>query len=86
MILLIRSNDRKLPTQGGPTAWYRQSRVNGLQSVFTHAIRDPLFLLTTEPPKAMVLELSERTKAWPADLRRRWTYAAAVGAIGGFVY
>lgn len=65
---------------------YRHSRVKGWQSVFTHAIRDPLFLLATELPRAIVLELGERTKAWPADLRRRWTYAAAVGAIGGFVY
>jgi hypothetical protein len=65
---------------------YRHSRIAGWQSVFTHTIRDPLFLLTTELPRTMVLELSERTKAWPADLRRRWTYAAAVGAIGGFVY
>lgn len=65
---------------------YRHSRVMGWQSVFAHAIRDPLFLLTTELPRTMVLELSERTKAWPADLRRRWTYAAAVGAVGGFVY
>jgi hypothetical protein len=65
---------------------YRHSRITGWQSVFAHAIRDPLFLLTTELPRTMVLELSERTKAWPADLRRRWTYAAAVGAVGGFVY
>lgn len=28
----------------------------------------------------MVLELSERSKALPVDLRRRWTYAAAGGA------
>ncbi|HJV42768.1 hypothetical protein [Caulobacter sp.] len=65
---------------------YRHSRIKGWKSVFAHAIRDPLFLLATELPRTIVLELSERTKAWPADLRRRWTYAAAVGAIGGFVY
>lgn len=65
---------------------YRHSRIRGRQSVFTHAIRDPLFLLATELPRIMVLELSERTKAWPAELRRRSTYAAAVGAVGGFVY
>jgi hypothetical protein len=65
---------------------YRHSKIIGWQSVFTHAMRDPLFLLTTELPRTMVLELSERSRAWPADLRRRWTYAAAVGAVGGFVY
>ncbi|WP_454759988.1 hypothetical protein [Caulobacter segnis] len=65
---------------------YRHSRVVGWQNVFTHAILDPLFLLATELPRTMVLELGERSRAWPADLRRRWTYAAAVGALGGFVY
>lgn len=65
---------------------YRHSRVKGWQSVFAHAIRDPLFLVATELPRNMVLEMSERTKAWPADLRRRWTYAAAVGAVSGFAY
>jgi hypothetical protein len=65
---------------------YRHSKIIGRQSVFTHAMRDPLFLLTTELPRIMVLELSERSRAWPADLRRRWTYAAAVGAVGGFFY
>jgi hypothetical protein len=38
---------------------YRHSKIIGWQSVFTHAMRDPLFLLTTELPRAMVLELSE---------------------------
>ncbi len=65
---------------------YRHSKIADWQSVFAHAIRDPLFLLTTELPRTMVLELGERSRAWPADLRRRWTYAAAVGALGGFVY
>lgn len=65
---------------------YRHSKVSGWKSVFTHAMRDPLFLLAIELPRAVVLELGERSRAWPADLRRRWTYAAAVGAVGGYVY
>jgi hypothetical protein len=65
---------------------YRYSRINGWKSVFTHAIRAPLFLVATELPRAMVLELGERSRAWPADLRRRWTYAAAVGAFSGCVF
>ncbi|USQ98442.1 hypothetical protein [Caulobacter sp. RL271] len=36
---------------------YRHSRISGWQSVFAHAIRDPLFLLVTELPRTMVLEL-----------------------------
>lgn len=51
-----------------------------------HAIRDLLFLLTTELPRRVVAELSERSMLWPNDLRRRWTYAAAVGAVGGYVF
>ena len=65
---------------------YRHSKIAGWQSVFMHAVRDPLFLLATELPRPMVLELGERSRAWPPDLRRRWTYAVAVGAVGGFVY
>lgn len=67
-------------------ARYRHSKVIGWQSVFKHAICDPLFLATMDLPKATVVELSERSLAWPADLRRRWTYAAALGAMGGFVF
>jgi hypothetical protein len=51
-----------------------------------HAVRDPLFLLPMELPRMMLVDLDERSKAWPADRRRRWTYAVAVGAIGGFVF
>lgn len=79
-------DDRKFPTEEWPANWYRHSRVQGWQSVFTHAIRDPLFLLATELPRSKVLELGERSQAWPADLRQRWTYAAAVGAFSGCVF
>lgn len=65
---------------------YRHSKIAGWQSVFPHAVRDPLFLLATELPRTAVLELNERSRGWPADLRRRWTYAAAVGAVGGYVF
>lgn len=81
-----REDEKKFPTSDWPEAWYRHSRIKGWQSVFSHAIRDPLFLVATELPRAMVLELGERSRAWPADLRRRWTYAAAVGAFSGCVF
>jgi hypothetical protein len=55
-------------------------RIVGGKLVPSHAIRHPLFLLTIELPRTMMLELSERSKALPVDLRRRWTYAAAGGA------
>lgn len=81
-----RDDEKKFPTADWPEAWYRHSRVKDWQSVFSHAIRDPLFLVATELPRAIVLELGERSRAWPADLRRRWTYAAAVGAFSGCVF
>lgn len=81
------ADDAKTPLgPSWPLTRYHRSKIIGRQSVFAHAMRDPLFLLTTELPRTMVLELNERSRAWPTDLRRRWTYAAAVGAVGGFVY
>lgn len=65
---------------------YSHSRVTGWQSAFEHAVLDPLFVLATELPRAAVQQMSERSVAWPADLRRRWTYAAAVAALGGYVF
>jgi hypothetical protein len=65
---------------------YRHSKIAGWQSVLLCAIRDPLFLMATELPRMAVLELKERSRGWPADLRQRWTYAAAVGAVGGYVF
>lgn len=79
-------DDGNFPAHTWPYAWYRYSKVEGWQSVFTHAIRDPLFLLPMELPRLILVDLDERSRAWPADLRRRWTYAVAVGAIGGFVF
>jgi hypothetical protein len=79
-------DDGKFPAQTWPYAWYRYSKVEGWQSVFTHAVRDPLFLLPMELPRLILVDLDERSRAWPTDLRRRWTYAVAVGAIGGFVF
>lgn len=64
---------------------YAHSRPRGWESRFKHAIRDPLLLFTTQLPREAVLALDERSLAWPPDLRRRWTYAAAAGAIGGYV-
>ena len=82
------------PSKGQPSVlgrdWlisrYSHSRVLGWRSAFEHAVLDPLFVLTTELPRAVVLQISERSVAWPADLRRRWTYATAVGALGGYVF
>ena len=68
------------------TLRYRHSKTQGWQSVFTHAVPDLLFLLVMELPRHAVQELNERSMAWPADLRRRWIYAVAVGAVGGFVW
>jgi hypothetical protein len=39
-----------------------------------------------ELPRHAVQELNERSMAGPADLRRRWIYAVAVEAVGGFVW
>ncbi|MFZ0266743.1 hypothetical protein [Caulobacter sp.] len=68
------------------TLRYRHAKIQGWQSVFTHAVPDLLFLLVMELPRHAVQELNERSMAWPADLRRRWTYTVAVGAVGGFVW
>ncbi len=68
------------------TLRYRHAKIQGWQGVFTHAVPDLLFLLVMELPRHAVQELNERSMAWPADLRRRWTYAVAVGAVGGFVW
>jgi hypothetical protein len=68
------------------TLRYRHSKIQGWQSVFTHAVPDLLFLLVMELPRHAVQELNERSMAWPPDLRRRWIYAVAVGAVGGFVW
>jgi hypothetical protein len=65
---------------------YRHTKPPGWQSVFTHAAKDLLFLLAMELPRNAVQELSDRSLAWPEDLRRRWTYAVAVGAVGGAVF
>jgi hypothetical protein len=65
---------------------YRHHKGAGWQAMFAHAAHDPLVLLATELPGKMVLQLGEMSLAWPEDLRRRWTYAAAVGALGGFVF
>ena len=67
-------------------ARYNHSRVSGWQSAFEHAVLDPLFVLTTELPRAAVVQISERSVAWPAEIRRRWTYATAAGALGGYVF
>ncbi|WP_296598660.1 hypothetical protein [Phenylobacterium sp.] len=64
---------------------YAHSRLRGWEGRFKHAVRDPLLLFATQLPREAVLTLDERSLAWPADLRRRWTYAAAAGAIGGYV-
>jgi hypothetical protein len=54
--------------------------------LFRHAVVEPLFALTTELPKSAVNDLGDRSLGWPPDLRRRWAYAAAVGAVGGYVF
>jgi transposase InsO family protein len=67
-------------------ARYRHARIAQWAQVFRHAARDLLFILTTDLRRETVLALGERSVAWPADLRRRWTYAAAIGAVGGYVF
>ena len=69
-----------------PLLRYRHAKIKGWQSLFEHAVRDLTFLLAMDLPRNAVLQLYERSLAWPKDLRRRWTYAAAAGAIGGYVY
>jgi hypothetical protein len=92
LLVLANPNDTVLderPSPLGPN-WlmlrYRHTKIKGWQSLFVHAAPDPMFLLTMELPRNAILQLNERSLAWPPDLRRRWTYAAAVGAIGGYVY
>ncbi|WP_374469714.1 hypothetical protein [Phenylobacterium sp.] len=65
---------------------YQHSRIAGWATVFDHAAADLLFVLTTELRRDSILELSERSRHWPPDLRKRWTYSVAVGATGGFVF
>jgi hypothetical protein len=65
---------------------YRHTKIKGWQALFEHAAQDLMFLLPMELPRNAILQLDERSLAWPRDLRRRWTYAAAAGAIGGYVY
>ena len=67
-------------------AGHSHSKVDGWQSLYGHAVLDPLFILSTQLPRHAVLELHERSVLWPRDLRKRWTYAAAVGAVGGYVF
>ena len=54
--------------------------------MFRHAVVDPLLAVTTELPRSAVNEFGDRSLGWPPDLRRRWTYAAAVGSVGGYVF
>lgn len=65
---------------------YRHTKIKGWQALFEHAVQDLMFLLPMELPRNAILQLDERSLAWPRDLRRRWTYAATAGAIGGYVY
>jgi hypothetical protein len=65
---------------------YQHSRIAGWAQLFEHAAADLLFILTTELRRETILQLSERSRHWPPDLRKRWTYAVAVGATGGFVF
>lgn len=65
---------------------YRHTKIKGWQALFEHVAQDLMFLLPMELPRNAILQLDERFLAWPRDLRRRWTYAPAAGAIGGYVY
>lgn len=71
--------------RGWLMAEYRHSRFPGWQDVFDEAIEDLMFPLAMLLPREAVVQLGERSRRWPSDLRRRWTYAAAVGAVGGYV-
>ena len=74
------ARDRKWPLRPDwLTSRYRHYKSRGWDALFAHAARDPLLLVATELPAKMVLELGEMSLAWPADLRQRWTYAAAEG-------
>lgn len=64
---------------------YAHAHVGGWRSAFAHAVVDPLFALTVELPRDVIAALGDRSVDWPADLRRRWTYAAAAGALSTLV-
>jgi hypothetical protein len=53
-------DDGMFPAHTWPYAWYRYSKVEGWQSVFTHAVRDPLFLLPMELPRMILVDRSDR--------------------------
>lgn len=63
---------------------YAHARSSGWRATFAHAVVDPLIALTVELPWDAVAALGDRSVDWPSDLRRRWTYAAAAGALGTF--
>lgn len=67
------------------SARYAHAHVGGWRSAFAHAVVDPLLALTVELPRDVIVALGDRSVDWPADLRRRWTDAAAAGALGTFV-
>ncbi len=73
---------RKWPLMSDWLTWRYGHLAPGWQSVFAHASLDPLLLVALELPQVVVSELCETSLAWPADLRRRWTYAAAAVAMG----
>lgn len=76
------AKERKWPLASDWLAWRYSHLAPGWQSVFAHASLDPLLLMALELPRGVVSELCEASLAWPTDLRRRWTYAAAGVAMG----
>lgn len=76
------AKERKWPLASDWLAWRYGHLAPGWQSVFAHASLDPLLLMALELPRGVVSELCEASLAWPTDLRRRWTYAAAAVAMG----
>jgi len=67
------------------TLFCRVSRKTKAAATAAHMPARASDAASTRPARPAVNELGDRSLGWPPDLRRRWTYAAAVGAVGGYV-
>lgn len=67
-------------------AWlptFRRARYNREErlGLFDDATADPLFIIAFLLCAEDTQEIGRRSRAWPADLRRRWTYCQVLGAL-----
>ena len=62
---------------------YRPARYNRTEGtgIFDDAIEDPFFIIALELHPKDVEQMGRRSRSWPADLRRRWTYAQALSTL-----